>query len=67
MPRVQRLTVPGVAVHVAQRGNNRHAVNFYETDYRLYLDLLFESAAPYEVSIHAYVCMMNYVHRLLTL
>jgi putative transposase len=58
--------VPGVALHVVQRGNNRQAVFFDETDYVAYLDLLFESAARYEVSVHAFVCMTNHVHILLT-
>lgn len=66
MPRIQRLTVPGVALHVVQRGNNRQAVFFHESDYFSYLDLLFESADRYEVSVHAYVCMTNHVHILLT-
>jgi putative transposase len=63
MPRV---SVPGLALHVVQRGNNRQAVFFHETDYVAYLDLLFESAARCEVSVHAFVCMTNHVHILLT-
>jgi putative transposase len=66
MPRIQRLTVPGVALHVVQRGNNRQAVFFHESDYVAYLDLLFESSDRYEVSVHAYVCMTNHVHILVT-
>ena len=66
MPRIQRSTVPGVALHVVQRGNNRQAVFFHESDYASYLHLLFESADRYEVSVHAYVCMTNHVHILLT-
>jgi putative transposase len=55
-----------MALHVIQRGNNRQAVFFHETDYVAYLDLLFESAARYEVSMHAFVCMTNHVHILMT-
>lgn len=66
MPRIQRLAVPGVALHVVQRGNNRQAVFFHEADYISYLDLMFESAGQYAVSIHAFVCMTNHVHILLT-
>ncbi len=66
MPRIQRLTVPGIALHVVQRGNNRQAVFFHDSDYHSYLDLLFESADRYDVSIHAFVCMTNHVHILLT-
>lgn len=66
MPRIQRLVVPGIALHVVQRGNNRQAVFFHGADYASYLDLMFESAGRYEVSIHAFVCMTNHVHILLT-
>jgi len=58
--------VPGLALHVVQRGNNRQAVFFHESDYLSYLDLSFESAERYEVSVHAFVCMTNHVHILLT-
>jgi putative transposase len=66
MPRIPRLTVPGTALHVVQRGNNRQAVFFDHSNYVSYLDLLFESAERYEVSVHAFVCMTNHVHMLLT-
>lgn len=66
MPRIARIAVPGVALHVVQRGNNRQAAFFRETDYVAYLDLLFRSAAHYDVSVHAFVCMTNHVHILLT-
>ena len=67
MPRPPRIAVPGIALHVVQRGNNRQAVFFHESDYEAYLDRLFESAERYEVSVHAYVCMTNHVHLLVTL
>jgi REP element-mobilizing transposase RayT len=44
-----------MALHVVQRGNYRQAVFFHETDYIAYLDLLFKSAAHYDVSAHAFV------------
>jgi putative transposase len=47
-------------------GNNRQPVFFEATDYRLYLDTLFESAQLYDVSVHAFVCMTNHVHLLVT-
>jgi putative transposase len=66
MPRLPRIAVPGIALHVVQRGNNRQAVFFHESDYGVYLERLFESAERYEVSVHAYVCMTNHVHLLVT-
>ena len=53
-------------MHVVQRGNNRQAVFFHDTDYVAYLELLFDSAERYDVSVHAFVCMSNHVHILLT-
>jgi putative transposase len=66
MPRIPRIAVPGIAMHVVQRGNNRQAVFFHDTDHVSYLELLFESAERYDVSVHAFVCMTNHVHILLT-
>lgn len=60
------MSLPGVPSHVVQRGNNRQAVFFHPADYRFYLDTLFDSAARYGVSVHAFVCMTNHVHLLVT-
>jgi len=66
MPRIPRISIPGVPMHVVQRGNNRQAVFFHERDYTTYLNTLFESAMHYNVSVHAFVCMTNHVHLLVT-
>jgi len=66
MPRVLRLSLPGVPLHVVQRGNNRQDVFFHRSGYTYYLKKLFESAKLYEVSVHAFVCMTNHVHILAT-
>lgn len=66
MPRRARLVLPGVPLHVIQRGNNRGACFFSEEDYILYLEKLFEQAALYGCAIHAYCLMTNHVHLLLT-
>lgn len=60
------MSLPGVALHIVQRGNNRQAVFFKRPDYRAYLDTLFESSRRYAVSVHAFVCMSNHVHLLVT-
>ena len=44
MPRKRRFFLPGVPVHVVQRGNNRQAAFFDDNDYRVYLDWLAQSA-----------------------
>jgi len=42
MARLARVVVPGVAHHVAQRGNRRQQTSFDEDDYRACLALLGE-------------------------
>ncbi|MCG6969628.1 MAG: transposase [Gammaproteobacteria bacterium] len=62
MPRKPRFYLPGVPVHVVQRGNNRGLIFFAEGDYPHYLDCLKEAADRYACKIHAYVLMSNHVH-----
>jgi putative transposase len=38
MPRRARILLPGVPVHLIQRGNNRSACFYAEEDCRIYLD-----------------------------
>lgn len=66
MPRRARVTIPGVAYHVVQRGNNRLPCFFSEPDYRFYLECLRAGAQRYRCAIHAYVLMTNHVHLLLS-
>lgn len=66
MPRKRRFFLPGVPVHVVQRGNNRQAVFFDEDDYRVYMDWLGAAAREQGCAIHAYVLMTNHSHLLMT-
>jgi putative transposase len=66
MPRAPRLELPGVPLHIVQRGNNRAACFFGDIDRRLYLKLLAQTAARRGVALHAYVLMNNHVHILAT-
>lgn len=66
MARLPRIVVPGQAMHIIQRGNNRQAVFFCDGDYLIYLDTLKQAAAAHGCAIHAYVLMTNHVHLLLT-
>ena len=66
MPRRARLALPGVPLHLIQRGNNRQACFFADEDYRFYLDWLAEHAGKTGCRIHAYVLMTNHVHLLLS-
>ena len=40
MARLPRLIVPGVPMHIIQRGNNREVCFFSNEDYTVYLDKL---------------------------
>jgi putative transposase len=66
MSRRPRITIPGVPVHLIQRGNNRQACFYTREDYRNYLDWLKEYAGKSECAVHAYVLMTDHVHLLVT-
>ena len=66
MPRRSRIIVPGVPLHIIQRGNNRQPCFFADDDYLFYLEWLKEYSQSTGCSIHAYVLMTNHVHLLLT-
>ena len=66
MPRKPRFYLPGMPVHVVQRGHNRSAVFFTDFDYLEYLSCLRQAAEDNNCAVHAYVLMSNHVHLLLT-
>ncbi len=66
MPRRPRIALPGLPLHVVQRGNNRSACFFADDDYRFYLHWLRRIAEREGCRIHAWVLMTNHVHLLLT-
>lgn len=66
MPRKPRAYLAGVPCHIITRGNNREACFFAQEDYLFYLECLTDACERYEVALHAYVLMINYVHLLMT-
>ncbi len=62
MPRLARVTIPGIPHHITQRGNRRQPVFFQESDRQLYLQLLLDEKAKHGVDIWAYCLMDNHVH-----
>jgi putative transposase len=66
MARLPRFFVPGIPLHVIQRGNNRGKLFDQITDYQVYVDWLKEAAQSHGCAIHAYVLMTNHVHLLVT-
>lgn len=65
MARLARITIPGVAHHVTQRGNRSMEVFFSEDDYRAYLELLAEYGAKAGTAVWAYCLMPNHIHLIL--
>ena len=66
MPRRPRQFIPGVPLHIIQRGNNRQACFITERDYVVYLGKLDEYRLAYGVAVHSYILMTNHVHLLVT-
>ena len=66
MPRKPRFFLPGVPVHIVQRGHSREPVFFENSDYGAYLEWVAEAAERYECAIHAYVLMTNHIHLLVS-
>jgi putative transposase len=66
MPRSARVYLPGVPLHVIQRGNDRAALFREPFDYDCYLGCLLQAVRRYAVAVHAYVLMTNHVHVLVT-
>lgn len=66
MPRVARIVVPDVSLHIVQRGHDRAPCFFDDADYVAYLVALSTYAARFGCAVHAYCLMTNHVHLLLT-
>lgn len=66
MPRLLRVILPGVPLHITQRGVDRCPTFLDSDDYALYRWALRESANEHGCAVHAYVLMTNHVHLLTT-
>ena len=66
MPRLARLVLPDVAMHVVQRGHDRRACFREDTDRTVYLILLRDCLVKAACRLHAYCLMTNHIHLLLT-
>ncbi len=65
MSRFARIVVPGLPHHVTQRGNQRHAVFFADSDCEFYLKLLRSHFSLCGVQMAGYALMTNHVHQAL--
>jgi len=66
MARHPRLVVPGVALHVHHRGNNRQDCFYQDNDRLVYLSILRDLSKLRRCALHAYCLMTNHIHVLLT-
>jgi putative transposase len=66
MGRHSRLVVPGIALHVRQRGNGGQDCFRQDNDRLVYLALLQKCAAHRRCAVHVYCLMTNHVHLLVT-
>ena len=66
MARPKRLSIPGTAMHITHRGNNRSRIFFGEHDFRHYIQCLEALEPASRCAIHAFALMPNHVHLLLT-
>jgi putative transposase len=65
MPRAARTVFARLPHPITQRGNRREAVFFADQDRAVYLKLLGDYAAKFDVEIAAYCLMSNHVHLVL--
>jgi putative transposase len=66
MARLPRYFIPGVPLHLIQRGNNRQVIFADDGDFAFFRDCLLDASHCEGLVIHAYVFMTNHVHLLAT-
>lgn len=66
MSRRPRFELPGVPLHIVQRGNNRQPTFHDDEDRFNYLRLAIHASGRHGANIHAYALMQNHIHLLLS-
>lgn len=66
MSPLPRTVLPGVPLHVTQRGVNRWPTFLEDIDFAFYRAVLSQAADAESCAVHAYVLMTNHVHLLIT-
>ena len=66
MARKLRVLIPGLSLHVINRGNNRGPTFQDSHDYEWFLAILRRTMGRYDVAVHAYTLMPNHYHLLIT-
>ena len=65
MPRYRRILVPGIPLHIVQRGHDKQPTFIEPDDYQLYLNNLMEQRVVQGVKVYGYCLMTNHVHLIL--
>ena len=65
MSRSWRIEFDGALYHVLSRGNDQQNIFADDQDRQMFLDLIGEMAARFEIDVYAYVLMGNHYHLLL--
>lgn len=66
MARPLRIQYPGACYHITCRGNEQRSIFHTPNDITAFMEKLNDSVDIFNVSLHAYVCMPNHFHLLLT-
>jgi putative transposase len=66
MARLPRFFVPGLPLHIIQRGNNRDPIFGSPADFAFVHRYMTLAASMHGVAVHAYVLMTNHLHVLAT-
>ena len=66
MARRPRVFLPGLSVHIIQRGINRLSIFGDRADYEVFLTILRVASKRYGVAIHGYALMTNHTHLIVT-
>ena len=66
MARLPRFFVPGLPLHVIQRGNDRAPIFGGADDLAFFRACMEDAVKKHDVAVHAYVFMTNHVHLLVT-
>jgi putative transposase len=66
VPRSRRIHVPGVSMHVYQRGANRAVTFFDDEDFDKFTSIAIDATRTNDVIVHGFALMTNHYHLIAT-